>query len=283
MKILIWIVGLISIFFVLPAEKTSFASELTIDHNLKVELINNKMSTNDAQRVFKYAKSTLYDHEKYKRAIAAFKPVIDHSKSDLRDDSLYFIGKCYYHLRSSKNNGFHQKHIETFRQLFSLFPNGTVVTSGALKETLLNIIEKESLHNFFYLMQSYQLLIKIYPETENEAKQLVYKRSNESIECLTEAASEKTASIDLSHCMWDYFFSSPYKHKYPKQSKKIPQEEFEHAVTDYGSSSPQTLLEAFAKKNMALTPKHLYRIEFSLLDMLNFMKIDIIGRKEYDI
>ena len=186
---------LISIlFFIQPV---LLAREIVIDDTLKVELIDNKMSSEDARRIFSYAKS-LYSHGEYSKAIKTFQTIIDYSKSkskdaslsffgktyyennaNLRDDALYYLGKCYY----KQGKG---KHVEAFEQLYHLFPDGNIVKSGQLKDTLINLLEKEDITHtgFRRIMRFYHLLIKIYPESTGTAQKIVRKRADE--ECCVE-------------------------------------------------------------------------------------------------
>jgi len=173
------------------------AREIAIDDTLKVELIDNKMNSEDARRIFSYAKS-LYSHGEYSKAIKGFQAIIDYStkskdvnlslfgktyykdNANLKDDALYYLGKCYY----KQNNG---KHVEAFEQLYYLFPDGNIIKTGQLKNTLINLLEKEAIdfrYGFRHIMRFYHLLVKIYPESTGTAQKIVRRRAGE--ECLIE-------------------------------------------------------------------------------------------------
>ena len=191
MKKLICVVLILipTLFFIQPV---LLAREIAIDDTLRVELIDNKMSSEDAHRIFNYAKSTFYEHGKYEEAVKAFQTIIDYSNpntrdtdisllgksfyrrnSNLRDDALFYIGKCYYHTNTSKC-------VETFEQLYHLFPDSSIVKSGQLQNTLINFLEQKNIdRSFYYIMRTYHFLTKNYPDITNNAKRIVEKRTKE--------------------------------------------------------------------------------------------------------
>lgn len=168
-------VGVILVLFILCMQQQVMASDMTIDKAPEIEPANNEMGNDEAQRVFKYAKM-LYGDKKYDTAVKAFRAVVDYSKSDLRDDSLYLMGKCFYY--QNKN----ERYVQTFQQVYALFPEGNIVKSNALKRTLLNILEKERVKDFYYLMRTYHLLIKLSPGSLNSAREIVNIRASQPVD-----------------------------------------------------------------------------------------------------
>lgn len=151
-------------------------SEITVDDTLKVTLVNNVISDADAERVFNYAKSSLYDNKKYKEAKKAFEVLKNHSSSEWVDDSMYYISKIHYHHYKDKG------YVEMFREVYNSFPDGSVTDSGLLSETLLDIINNESIEeNFKELMQIYHLLTRIDPVKSQQTKQIVQRKINKNL------------------------------------------------------------------------------------------------------
>lgn len=151
-------------------------SEITVDDTLKIKLVNNAISDADAERVFNYAKLSLYDDKKYKEAKKAFEVVKNHSSSELVDDSMFYIGKINYHYYGDKG------YVEMFREVYNSFPDGNIVHSGLLSETLLDIINNESIEeNFKELMQIYYLLTRVDPAKKQEAEQIVQRKFSQNL------------------------------------------------------------------------------------------------------
>jgi hypothetical protein len=151
-------------------------SEITVDDTLKVALVNNVISDADAERVFNYAKSSLYDDEKYKEAKKAFEVVKNHSSSEWVDDSMYYIGKINYHHYRDKG------YVEMFREVYNSFPDGSIAGSGLLSETLLDIINNGSIEeNFKELMQIYSLLTRVDPAKKQQAEQIVQRKISQNL------------------------------------------------------------------------------------------------------
>jgi tetratricopeptide (TPR) repeat protein len=165
----------LSVILVMGFYVDAYARELIIDSNLKVELIDNTMNNRDADRVFNYAKSSLMGYKKYTEAINAFRSIIDYSSSNLRDDSLYQMGKCQYFLNQNR------MYIETFQQVYALFPDGDVVRSGQLSKTLIKVIEKEKLTDFFYIMQAYHLISIVSPNESKNALSIAKDRAKKTV------------------------------------------------------------------------------------------------------
>jgi tetratricopeptide (TPR) repeat protein len=149
--------------------------EIRIDDTLTVELVNNRMSDVDAKQLFDYAKSSFYDQKKYRKAENAFKVILEYSQSELRDDSLYYIGNIYYH-----HDG-NTEYVKNFRKIYSSFPDGNVIGSGLLSKTLLGILESINVEeNFNEFIQIYHFLKKADPANSDQATQIVKKIISES-------------------------------------------------------------------------------------------------------
>ena len=168
---------LLTLFFI---PQILLAREIVIDDTLKVELVNNEMSYEDSVRVFNYVKSTFYDHEDYYTAEKGFQKIVDFASSgkesrnflkriclkltgkgyndfSIKDDALYYIGKCQYHKGE-------YKYLLTFEQVYHLFPDGSVVKSGQLQDTLLSILEKKTHTSFNWTMRIHKFLSDVFPE-----------------------------------------------------------------------------------------------------------------------
>ena len=218
---------LLTLFFV---PQILLAREIEIDGTLKVELVNNEMSYEDSIRVFNYVKSSHYDRGYYRDAEKGFQKIVDYAASgrksaatgffrrltgkdhddfDMKDDALYYIGKCKYHgksrgteleifeqvyrlypdgdivksgeLQSKLLNIFGNSRgtdLEIFEQVYHLYPNGNVVKSGQLQDTLLNILDKESI-NFNRMMRIYHFIAKISHKYRESALRIIEKKVDE--------------------------------------------------------------------------------------------------------
>lgn len=176
-------------------QQFSLAREIEIDGTLKVELVNNEMSYEDSVRVFNYVKSALYDKGYYSDAQKDFQKIVDYASSgrntkanfflkligkdyndfNVKDDALYYIGKCEYH---RGNPRIADGDFFTFEQVYHLYPEGSVVKSGQLQSTLLSILGKEAT-DFDRMLRIYNLLAKIHSESMKTARQIIEKKLDE--------------------------------------------------------------------------------------------------------
>jgi tetratricopeptide (TPR) repeat protein len=143
------------------------SEDLIIDSNYKVELVNNKISDKEANNAFNYVLNTYYSDKRYKEAIDKFNSILEHSKSNINDDCLFYIGKIYYY------NNDNQKYIDTFRKIFYMYKDGDIVKTGQLADTLINIISKEEIRDFYFIMQVYHLLEVLNIQKAKMAKEMI--------------------------------------------------------------------------------------------------------------
>ena len=157
----------------------SLAREIEIDGALKVELVNNKMSNEDALKTFNYVKSVFYDDGDYYRAEKGFREIVDYAGSgkrsvvtgffrraylkmrgkdyddfNVKDDALYYIARCQHHRGDYS--------LSTFEQVYYLYPDSNIVKSGQLQRTLVEIAEPGT--DFDRIMGVYSFLAKNFPE-----------------------------------------------------------------------------------------------------------------------
>jgi hypothetical protein len=168
--------GIVVVFMVVVQCGQVEKSEITVDGTIKVALVNNVISNADAERVFNYAKSYLYDNKKYKEAKKAFEVLKNHSISEWVDDSMYYISKINYH--HYRDNGY----VEMFREIYNVFPDGNVAGSGLLSETLLDILTNESVEgDYKELIQIYSLIAKIEPAKSQQAAQIMQRKISQNL------------------------------------------------------------------------------------------------------
>ena len=107
------------------------ATEMVFGGQLRVVLVDDKLSQADADRVFTYAKSWLYGHDhEYDTALAAFQTVSERYGGELSDDCAYWSAKCYF----AMNGALSLKVIYYLDQLEALYSNGNVYRSRDLVE-----------------------------------------------------------------------------------------------------------------------------------------------------
>ncbi len=168
--------GIVVVFMVVVQCGQVEKNEITVDGTIKVALVNNVISNADAERVFNYAKSYLYDNKKYKEAKKAFEVLKNHSISEWVDDSMYYMGKIHYQHYRDKG------YVEMFREVYNSFPDGNVAGSGLLTETLLDILTNESVEgNYKELIQIYSLIAKIDPVKSQQALQIVQSKISQNL------------------------------------------------------------------------------------------------------
>jgi len=170
----------------------SLAREIKIDGTLKIELVDNEMSYEDSVRVFNYVKSSHYNRGYYSGAEKGFQKIVDYAVSgrksaatgffrrltgkdhddfDMKDDALYYIGKCKYH------GGSRGAELEIFEQVYHLYPGGSVMKSGQLRDTLLNILNKET-RDFDRMMRIYHFIAKISHKYGESAMRIIEKKAD---------------------------------------------------------------------------------------------------------
>ena len=165
---------LVSLFFFCSLGLTH-GREVVIENVITFEVQGNVMTDAEARRVYDVARSDLFDQGRYEQALKAFKAIHEYSQADLKDDSLYYMGRCYNLL--DQNPEF----VTVLYELHERYPDSNIIESDELKEFLLQVIKEEEPEDFYYILRLYHLLIEIAPEAEVDAKATMEARAAEDL------------------------------------------------------------------------------------------------------
>lgn len=131
---------------------------------MRVEIIQNKMGDQDAERLLSYSKSLLEEgrnasHAKFFQTYEEAKKILENIKiynanKNILDDTEYYIGEIHYLFGEKYGTYAYQKHEEAdkekgetlkiYKKMCYLYPKSDVITTGKLARTLVNIIKNET-------------------------------------------------------------------------------------------------------------------------------------------
>jgi tetratricopeptide (TPR) repeat protein len=147
--------------------------DVVIENVIAFEVQGDMMADAEARRVYNVARVDFFDQERFEPALKAFKALHEYSKSDLNDDSLYYMGRCYYRLDQNP------QYVAAFYELHEQYPDSNIIESEELKGFLLQAIKEEDPEDFYYILRVYYLLIKIAPEAEADVRPMIQARATE--------------------------------------------------------------------------------------------------------
>jgi len=192
---------------------------------VRVEIIQNKMSDTDAEKLISYSENLLDAglHEEAKTILEDVK--IYNANQDILDDVEYTIGKIHYRA------GEIYETLKIYKKICYLYPRNDVITEGKLARTLVNIIKKETTAkagawwstwkekprpNFTSSTYAFQILKYDYPKqslaqtTLTEAKDLIDKMldmdiGKEKFEFILTISDPKSKKTTHDQFWWEYY------------------------------------------------------------------------------
>jgi len=119
----------------------TFGEELTtlkLGDGLEIEIIDNKMSKDDADRAFRYMKEYYYKSKKdYNKALDIIKKIRSYYGKDLDDDCILWEAKCKFYLPEPEH---FIKIFDLLNQIQIMYPDGNIYDSREFVNTIKEFI-----------------------------------------------------------------------------------------------------------------------------------------------
>jgi tetratricopeptide (TPR) repeat protein len=154
--------------------------EVVVENVIRFEVQESVMTDAEAQRVYDIARGDFFDRKKYKQALRTFEALYQYSPADLKDDSLYYLGRCHYRLDQNP------EYATVLYEFQEYYPDSNIIESDEFKGFLLRVIKEEDPEDLYYILRLYYLLIRVAPETETEAKAIIQTRAAEDLRICSE-------------------------------------------------------------------------------------------------
>jgi tetratricopeptide (TPR) repeat protein len=159
--------------FLLCALGPAHGGEVIIENVIRFEVQGNMMTDAEAQRVYDVARGDFFDREEYKQALKTFEALYQYSPADLKDDSLFYLGRCHYRLDHNP------EYVAVLYEFQEYYPGSNIIETGEFTGFLLQIIKEEDPEDFYYILRSYYLLMELDPTAEAGAKAVLQARAAE--------------------------------------------------------------------------------------------------------